>query len=82
MDLFKPANIKLRLHPVMDFLLDDRLRGFIHIQCRTHSGKSMEQKSLLSETLVKVMANICSENCVITCEIVEMDSVSYAKTLS
>jgi len=77
--LFDEANIKIRLIPIEHYLLAAGKRGFYHIQCRIHRGRTDKQKLNLSKAMVDSLSKLTSHVSVITCEMVEMDRSSYAK---
>ena len=77
--LFECANIKIRCIPVRHYRLGTGESGFIHVQCRIHQGRSQEQRLLLSGGIVDALKKHDTGVSVITCEVVEMDSQSYAK---
>jgi 5-carboxymethyl-2-hydroxymuconate isomerase len=78
-DLFNEANIKTRAIPLRHYHLGKDSGGFIHVQCRIHTGRSDEQKRLLSESVSKALCELPLSVKVTTVEVVEMDSASYTK---
>ena len=77
--LFNIDNIKVRLHPVSDYLLAKDLEQFIHIQCRIHIGRSEAQKTQLSQAVLDAITGYTKLKTVITVEVVDMDTSSYSK---
>ena len=77
--IFNIDNIKIRLHPINDFLLAKELEHFIHIQCRIHIGRSEAQKTQLSQAVLDAISGYTKLKTVITVEIVDMDTDSYSK---
>lgn len=80
--LFDIKNVKIRLHPITEFLLDTQYQGFIHITCRIHKGRILKEKQRLSADLVKTLANWSQPKVVTTCEVIEMERDVYAKKIS
>ncbi|MDG6773079.1 hypothetical protein QCB45_01960 [Thiomicrorhabdus sp. ZW0627] len=79
--LFDEANLKVRAHPVTHYQLGLLDCGFIHVMCRIHSGKTDEQKRLLTQTVLKNLEGLFKGSVVITVEVVDMDKSTYAKAL-
>lgn len=79
--LFAENNIKVRLHPISFFKLATSHHGFIHIQCRIHTGRSQQEKQQLSESILLVIQKYAKSKTVITVEVIEMDTTSYAKVI-
>lgn len=79
---FTPANIKVRLHPVQFYRLGLKDVGFIHVMCRIHAGKTLEQKQQLTQSLLQALSKIETQKRVITVEVIEMVRDSYAKALT
>ncbi|BCN94455.1 hypothetical protein THMIRHAM_22400 [Thiomicrorhabdus immobilis] len=80
--LFEASNIKVRLHPINTFKLATNFNGFIHVQCRIHGGRSNQEQQILSESLLSVLKGYAAMKTVITVEVVEMNSASYAKGIA
>lgn len=76
--LFEEANIKTRAIPLKYFHMGNG-GGFIHVQCRIHSGRSEEQKRQLSQAVTRALCEMPLEVKVTTVEVVEMDGASYTK---
>ena len=79
--LFKEDNIKVRLHPLEFYRLGLGDCGFIHGICRIHTGKTVLQKQQLSQSLLAALTGCETSKRVITVEVVEMDTETYAKAL-
>jgi len=77
--LFDEANIKIRAIPLRYYRLGHNGGGFIHVQCRIHTGRSDEQRRQLSEAVLAALCEIPLSVKVTTVEVVEMDSASYTK---
>lgn len=83
--IVNPDNIKVRTYAAEFYQLGLADSGFIHVVCKTHMGKAGTQKQVLSEAVVsalEITAKSCAKHSmVITVEVVEMDTASYAKSL-
>ncbi len=77
--LFDETNIKLRAIAIEHYRLGSAGKGFIHVQCRIHQGRTAQQKQLISRLVVECLQGMPLALQVITCEIVEMDRKSYSK---
>ena len=77
--LFEPQNIKVRSHPVIVYKTAFEDKGFAHVQCRIHQGRSVDQKKTLTQAVMNVFKKIELSGCVITVEVVDMDTESYSK---
>jgi len=79
--LFRMQNLKLRVFEAEHYLLASNLNGFVHIQCRIHKGRTPEEKKALSSTLVNETKAFTRQKIVITCEVVDMDTETYSKSI-
>lgn len=77
-DLFNPNNIKVRLWPIEHYQLGLNSSGFMHIHCHIHPGKTDQQKTLLTQTLIERLRPF-SQVSVITAEVTETDQNTYSK---
>ncbi|NPA72613.1 MAG: hypothetical protein GXO35_07270 [Gammaproteobacteria bacterium] len=76
---FSVENIKVRLHPVEFYQVGSHGYGFIHVQCRMHSGKTSAQKQQITTALLKALETMLMPAMVLTIEVVDMATDSYAK---
>lgn len=79
---FNKENIKVRLQSIDYFKLDNQHKGFVHIQCRIHKGRESEQKKRLSSAILQTITRLVNPMVVTTIEIIDMDSESYAKSIT
>jgi 5-carboxymethyl-2-hydroxymuconate isomerase len=79
LNIFNPDNIKIRCH-VSPHFQTGLSNGFVHIQCRTHPGKSLQQKQTLTKCSVE-HAKAFATNASITAEVMEMATDSYHKSI-
>ncbi|ALU44102.1 5-carboxymethyl-2-hydroxymuconate Delta-isomerase [Pseudoalteromonas rubra] len=56
--LFDPASIKTRAIAYNDYQLGSNHQGFIHVQAHIIAGRTVAQKQLLSETLLKALHSL------------------------
>ncbi|WP_029407476.1 5-carboxymethyl-2-hydroxymuconate Delta-isomerase [Thiomicrorhabdus sp. Milos-T2] len=84
-NIVKSENIKVRTYAAEFYKLGLNNTGFIHVVCKTHSGKTENEKKGLSQTIVnaleRMVKSTAKHSMVITVEVVEMDTPSYSKTL-
>jgi len=77
--LFEESHIKIRMIPVQYYLTAKVRDSFLHAQLRILSGRSTEQKKILSEA---VMASIRDQHWPvkrINVEVVDMDRDTYSR---
>ena len=79
--LFDVANIKLRVIPLKVYKTANQ-NGFIHVQARVHQGRSKEQKQQLTAAIVAAITPFMTTTVIITAEVVDMDTASYAKQVT
>ena len=77
--IFNNDNIKVRLQSVENFKLALNYTGFIHIQCRIHKGRDIEQKNQLSNAILRAVKPFINQQTVTTVEVIDMETESYAK---
>lgn len=77
--VFNKNNIKARLQSVEHFKLASNYKGFVHIQCRIHKGRDIEQKKQLSNAVLQAVKPFVNPQTVTTVELIDMESESYAK---
>ena len=77
--MFEPLNMKVRAVPVSIYRLGIEGEGFIHVTCRIHSGRAVETKKILTDSILKAIKDLAIDVAVITAEVVDMDRESYSK---
>jgi len=77
--LFNAENIKLRAIPIKHYRLGSDRQGFVHVQCRIHSGRSDVQKKALTTEILSAIKGLSLGVSVVTVEVIDMDAASYAK---
>lgn len=77
--LFDEGNIKVRALPLEYYRFGKGRDPFVHAQLRIQMGRNPEQKKNLSNTVLKALCDQGLPTGMITVEVVEMDTTSYAK---
>jgi len=77
--LFDASHIKTRALAYDYFQLADKYQDFIHVTIRMHSGRTAQQKQLLTAEILQSLENLKVTSITITVEAVDMHSESYAK---
>lgn len=75
----KEENIKLRAVPYEHFLLNDGSERFVHVSLKILSGRTDEQKALLSQAVLAQLQTLNLSQCVISVEVEDLHLPSYAK---
>lgn len=82
---FDAPDIKSRAIPLEAFLVGDGIESaaFMHVTLRLLSGRTSETRGLLASALLKVLTGvlprIASQSTQLSVEVIELDSVVYAK---
>ncbi|WDE04315.1 5-carboxymethyl-2-hydroxymuconate Delta-isomerase [Thalassomonas viridans] len=77
--LFDEQDIKTRALPYRHANLGQDSKFFIHVQAKILSGRSPEQKSLLSDAILQQLIQLELSAISLTVEILDIDKSSYAK---
>lgn len=77
--LFDESHIKLRSLGHEHYRLGNAGKGFLHVSCRIHEGRSEVQREALSRSVVDWLVMQKTGVSVITCEVVEMCQDGYSK---
>jgi len=77
--LFVESHIKIRAIPIRFYRTCGEKNTFIHAQLRIKEGRSSAQKKILSTAVLTAIQSMGWSVDVITVEVVDMDSESYAK---
>lgn len=78
--LFDESHIRVRAMPLQYYRVAGSREPFIHAQLRIHTGRSDEQKSVLSRAVLESLKAQQWEAISITVEVVELHKPSYAKS--
>ena len=79
--LFKSEDIKIRAISFKKHQTGSQKTDFIHITVRILSGRNIEQRKMLSDTILKKFNDINISPISITVEICEIENESYSKLL-
>jgi len=81
--LFEPdgSDIKVRAISYLNYRVGNSCRNFIHITLKILSGRSVENKRVLVESVLNHLKTEVLENCSITVEVVDIDFKTYKKVL-
>ncbi len=81
--LFENDHIKTRSIAYQDYLKGDKREHIIHISARILSGRTAEQRKLLSQMILNTVTKLAEsqrlEAITITVEVIEMERQSYSK---
>lgn len=77
--LFDEGNIKVRAIPLVHYRFGKGRDPFIHAQLRIQMGRNQDQKKALSNAVLKTLREQNWPAGMITVEVVEMDTATYAK---
>ena len=77
--LFDEGNIKVRAIPLVHYRFGKGRDPFIHAQLRIQVGRNQDQKKALSNAVLKTLREQNWPAGMITVEVVEMDTATYAK---
>lgn len=82
-DLFDKAgaDIKVRAISYDDHISGSTLSSFVHVSLKILSGRTEEQKCLLSDSVLNKLLELGLSDCSVTVEVVDIDRASYAKSL-
>ncbi len=75
-------DIKVRTLPYHNYLTGPTKSDFVHIVLKILSGRSAEQKQLLTQAVLAKINTLKLQNCSVTIEVVDMDRACYAKCVS
>lgn len=77
--LFDESHIRVRALPLVHYRVAGKSEPFIHVQCRIHGGREVEQKRRLSEAVLRAIRAQALPAKSITVEVVDMDRATYAR---
>jgi len=82
--LFEPdgSDIKVRSLPYSDFKTGNSELNFVHVILKILSGRTVEQKTLLSQLVLKKLKANYIKGCSTSVEVVDIERVSYAKVIT
>ncbi|WP_299729181.1 5-carboxymethyl-2-hydroxymuconate Delta-isomerase [uncultured Endozoicomonas sp.] len=77
--LFNETDIKVRVQPFDHYLLPVKRMDFIHVTARILSGRSEEQKQLLSENVMDALAGFGFKNTLVSVDVEDSNRAVYLK---
>lgn len=78
--LFNTPAIKTRAIAYQDYLVGEGKSSFIHVTLHILNGRTIEQKQLLSELVLKEVTTVFSEVDNVSVNVVDMEKQTYRKT--
>ena len=80
--LFEENHIKTRTIAFDNYQVGALKESFIHVTARILSGRTVEQRSMLSQSILTTLAELNLSSVTMTVEVVEMERDSYAKKIT
>lgn len=78
-DLFDPAAIKARAHPVDAYWIGGTKQLFVHIEVKLLPGRTAAQKKALSERVFETVAALIPADVAVSVEVNDLDADVYTK---
>ena len=75
------SDIKVRALPYSLYQTGSVNISFIHVTLKILSGRNLEQKSALTQLVLKQLQSLEMTNCSISVEVADIDRASYAKVI-
>jgi len=81
--LFSASDIKVRAIAYRDYMSGDENaeQCFVHVCLKILSGRTLEQRTALSQSVLQELSELFTESISLTVEVVDMEKVSYAKQI-
>ena len=82
-ELFEPtgSDIKVRATSFSQYKTGVVDLNFVHVTLKISSGRTSEQKAMLSNTVLSNLRSLSLTNCSISVEVQDIDRASYAKVI-
>lgn len=82
-ELFEPtgSDIKVRATAFSNYKTGVVDLKFVHVTLKILSGRTSEQKEMLSNTVLDKLSDLSLTNCSISVEVQDIDRASYAKVI-
>ncbi|WP_286266341.1 5-carboxymethyl-2-hydroxymuconate Delta-isomerase [Thalassotalea atypica] len=80
--LFDENHIKTRAIAYQHFQVGQSDKAFIHVNAKILSGRTLEQRQHLTQTILGAIAALELENVSLTVEVIDMERASYAKQVT
>jgi 5-carboxymethyl-2-hydroxymuconate isomerase len=75
--LFKPTDIKVRIHSFQYFTVANTVDDFIHVFANIMEGRTVEQKATLSRKVVSKLTGMFPDIPVISMNVFEFEKATY-----
>jgi len=75
------SDIKVRALPFSNYQTGNVELSFVHVTLKILSGRSLEQKSLLTHLVLAQLKTLQMTDCSISVEVADIDRASYAKVI-
>jgi len=76
------SDIKVRAIVYHSYLTGLEKSDFIHVTLKILSGRTVEQKQVLSKSVLVQLQRLELKNCSLTVEVMDIERVSYSKLVS
>lgn len=76
------SDIKVRAIYCQSYLTGSEKLDFVHVVLKILSGRTLEQKQILSKSVLTQLQKLELQACSLTVEVVDMDRTSYAKWMT
>jgi 5-carboxymethyl-2-hydroxymuconate isomerase len=77
--LFEPSDIKVRAIPFTHFSLGNIQHDFVHVCVKILSGRTLEQRKILSASVLDEVSRLFESSISITVEVVNIEKAFYSK---
>lgn len=75
--LFDPGDIKVRINPFKYYNVGDTKNDFVHIFANIMEGRTVEQKAMLSKTVVTKLKQVFPEVPILSMNIRDFEAATY-----
>jgi len=79
--LFSDSDIKVRALAFNHFSTGNLRQDFVHVTVKILSGRNLEQRRKLTQSILAKLNNLFSKSISLTVEIAEIEKESYAKSI-
>ncbi|MEN3159738.1 5-carboxymethyl-2-hydroxymuconate Delta-isomerase [Alkalimonas sp. NCh-2] len=76
------SDIKVRAITYYSYVTGPEKADFVHVVVKILSGRTLEQKQLLSKSVLAQLQKLELQTCSLTVEVVDIERASYAKLVS
>lgn len=76
------SDIKVRAITYHSYLTGSEKSDFVHVVLKILSGRSLEQKQMLSKSVLAQLQRLELKSCSLTVEVMDIERVSYSKLVS